>query len=210
MDRRGSMRLFLYIDKGNEVQKNKEVYLKMPRNLSANSSLQSILLKHQLALERAIRQLAQAVGNRAPEREEIAGFFQDLIDGGWDAYEEATAHESEELRKEDREILQIQGQIRKMLDGEKQVLFDRYEDLLNCRMTSELDQAYLTGYQTAIRFLLMGILPTNTIVLPAPSLVYRSAGIELTASCSSGDKELYHSSHSRVSSLKSDLLNNCP
>ena len=158
------MRLFLYIDKGSEVQKNKEVYLKMPRNMSANSSLQSILLKHQLALEQAILQLAQAVGNRPPEREEIAGFFQDLIDGGWDAYEEATAHESEELRKEDREILQIQGQIRKMLDGEKQVLFDRYEDLLNCRMTSELDQAYLTGYQTAIRFLLMGILPTNTML----------------------------------------------
>lgn len=164
MDRRGSMRLFLYIDKGCEVQKNKEVYLKMPRNMSANSSLQSILLKHQLALEQAILQLAQAVGNRPPEREEIASFFQDLIDGGWDAYEEATAHESEELRKEDREILQIQGQIRKMLDGEKQVLFDRYEDLLNCRMTSELDQAYLTGYQTAIRFLLMGILPTNTML----------------------------------------------
>ena len=58
----------------------------MPRNLSANSSLQSILLKHQLALEQAILQLAQAVGNRPPEREEIAGFFQDLIDGGWDAY----------------------------------------------------------------------------------------------------------------------------
>lgn len=164
MDRRGSMRLFLYIDKGCEVQKNKEVYLKMPRNLSANSSLQSILMKHQLALERAIRQLAQAVGNRPPEREEIAGFFQDLIDGGWDAYEEATAHESEELRKEDREILQIQGQIRKMLDGEKQVLFDRYEDLLNCRMTSELDQAYLVGYQTAIRLLLMGILPADTLL----------------------------------------------
>ena len=28
------------------------------------------------------------------------------------------------------------------------------EDCLNCRMTSELDQAYLVGYQTAIRLLL--------------------------------------------------------
>ena len=46
--------------------------------------------------------------------------------------------------------------------------------------------------------------------VPAPSSVYSSAGIELTASCSSGDKELYHSSHSRVSSVKSDLLNDCP
>ena len=56
-------------------------------------------------------------------------FFQELIDGGWDAYEEATAHESEELRKEDREILQLQEQIRQMLDREGQRQFDRYEDL---------------------------------------------------------------------------------
>ena len=150
--------------KSNEGKKDKQWYLHMSRYRRGKSSLQSSLMKHQLGLEREIRRLAQAVGNRPPEREEIADFFQDLIDGGWDAYEEATAHESEELRKEDREILQIQGQIRKMLDGEKQVLFDRYEDLLNCRMTSELDQAYLTGYQTAIRFLLMGILPTNTML----------------------------------------------
>ena len=46
--------------------------------------------------------------------------------------------------------------------------------------------------------------------VPTSSRVYRSAGIELTASCSSCDKELYHSSHSRVSSVKSDLLNDCP
>ena len=46
--------------------------------------------------------------------------------------------------------------------------------------------------------------------VPTSSLVYRSAGIELTASCSSCDKELYHSSHSRVSSVKSDLWNSCP
>ena len=91
-------------------------------------------------------------------------FFQELIDGGWDAYEEATAHESEELRKEDREILQLQEQIRQLLDSEGQRQFDRYEDCLNCRMTSELDQAYLVGYQTAIRLLLMGILPADTLL----------------------------------------------
>lgn len=80
------------------------------------------------------------------------------------AYEEATAHESEELRKEDRETLQLQEQIRQMLDREGQRQFDRYEDWLNCRMTSELDQAYLVGYQTAIRLLLMGILPADTLL----------------------------------------------
>ena len=51
-----------------------------------------------------------------------------------------------------------------MLDREGQRQFDRYEDWLNCRMTSELDQAYLVGYQTAIRLLLMGILPADTLL----------------------------------------------
>ena len=41
--------------------------------------------------------------------------------------------------------------------------------------------------------------------VPTPSSVYSSAGIELTASCFSGGIELYHSSHSRVSSDKSDF-----
>ena len=90
----------------------------MRKDLNAGSSLRAIMQQHHLALEQAISQLAQAVGNHPPERAEIARFFQELIDGGWDAYEEATAHESEELRKEDREILQLQEQIRQLLDSE--------------------------------------------------------------------------------------------
>ena len=136
----------------------------MPKKHQTNGALRSVVKKYQKSLAQAIGQLAQAVGNHPPEQVEIACFFQALIDGDWDAYEEATVHNSEELRKQDREILQVQEQIRQILNGENQVLFDQYEDLLNCRMTSELDQAYLTGYQTAIRFLLMGILPTNTML----------------------------------------------
>ena len=133
----------------------------MRKDLNAGSSLRAVMQQHHLALEQAIR---QELDIPPPERAEIALFFQELIDGGWDAYEEATAHESEELRKEDREIIQLQEQIRQLLDSEGQRQFDRYEDCLNCRMTSELDQAYLVGYQTAIRLLLMGILPADTLL----------------------------------------------
>ena len=126
--------------------------------------MRSVIKKYQKSLAQVIGQLAQAVGNYPPEQVDIACFFQELIDGDWDAYEEATAHNSEELRKQDREILQMQEQIRQTLNEENQGLFDRYEDLLNCRMTSELDQAYLVGYQTAIRLLLMGILPADTLL----------------------------------------------
>lgn len=136
----------------------------MQKNHQTNGALRSVIKKYQKSLAQVIGQLAQAVGNYPPEQVDIACFFQELIDGDWDAYEEATAHNSEELRKQDREILQMQEQIRQTLNEENQGLFDRYEDLLNCRMTSELDQAYLVGYQTAIRLLLMGILPADTLL----------------------------------------------
>lgn len=136
----------------------------MQKNHQTNGALRSVIKKYQKSLAQVIGQLAQAVGNYPPEQVDIACFFQELIDGDWDAYEEATAHNSEELRKQDREILQMQEQIRQTLNEENQVLFDRYEDLLNCRMTLELDQAYLVGYQTAIRLLLMGILPADTLL----------------------------------------------
>ena len=118
----------------------------MQRNPHTNDSLRSIVKKHQLSLEQAICRLAQAVGNQPPEREDISAFFQALISGNWDAYEEATAHESAELRKQDREILQLQEKLREQLDEDGQDLFVRYEAMLNSRMTSELDHAYLVGY----------------------------------------------------------------
>ena len=137
----------------------------MQRKPHTNDSLRSIVKKHQLSLEQAICRLAQAVGNQPLEREDISAFFQALISGEWDAYEEATAHESdEELRKQDREILQLQEKLRNLLSEDSQDLFVRYEAMLNSRMTSELDHAYLVGYQTAIRFLLMGILPTEAVL----------------------------------------------
>ena len=47
----------------------------MRKDLNAGSSLRAIMQQHHLALEQAIRQLAQAVGNHPPERAEIALFF---------------------------------------------------------------------------------------------------------------------------------------
>lgn len=164
MDQTGIYALVFIYSHKKQHEKSKEVHYTMQKNHQTNGALRSVIKKYQKSLAQVIGQLAQAVGNYPPEQVDIACFFQELIDGDWDAYEEATAHNSEELRKQDREILQMQEQIRQTLNEENQVLFDRYEDLLNCRMTSELDQAYLVGYQTAIRLLLMGILPADTLL----------------------------------------------
>ena len=86
------------------------------------------------------------------------------MDGYWDAFEEATSHDSDDLREIDRQILQLQEEISRALGPEHQDVLSQYECLANSRMTKELDHAFLIGYQTAIRLLLMGVLPLPALV----------------------------------------------
>ena len=100
----------------------------MQKNHQTNGALRSVIKKYQKSLAQVIGQLAQAVGNYPPEQVDIACFFQELIDGDWDAYEEATAHNSEELRKQDREILQMQEYVEKLdrsQNEEENTLWDK-------------------------------------------------------------------------------------
>lgn len=68
------------------------------------------------------------------------------------------------LREIDRQILQLQEEISRALGPEHQDVLSQYECLANSRMTKELDHAFLIGYQTAIRLLLMGVLPLPALV----------------------------------------------
>lgn len=111
------------------------------------------------ALKMAITQVAEAVGNPAPSQEEVVAFFHSFIDGDWNPFEEATAHTTAEARKLDADIVALDQQICQLLGEQYLPTFDHYEALMNRRLTAEFDHAYLVGYQTAIRFLLMGILP---------------------------------------------------
>ena len=127
----------------------------MLKMLNAHNAMRTVLENRRITLELALRQLAQTVGGQAPDQEEIAAFFHDFMDGYWDAFEEATSHDSDDLREIDRQILQLQ---------EHQDVLSQYECLANSRMTKELDHAFLIGYQTAIRLLLMGVLPLPALV----------------------------------------------
>ena len=51
----------------------------MRKDLNAGGSLRAVMQQHHLALEQAIRQLAQAVGNHPPERAEIARFSRNSL-----------------------------------------------------------------------------------------------------------------------------------
>ena len=133
--------------------------LKMP---NAHNAMRAVLENRRITLELALRQLAQTVGGQAPDQEEIAAFFHDFMDGYWDAFAEATAHNTTKLKQADVQSQELQKQILQQLDPAHRELFGEYEALLYSRTTTEVEQAFLVGYQTAIRFLLMGILPLQT------------------------------------------------
>ena len=51
----------------------------MRKDLNAGGSLRAVMQQYHLALEQAICQLAQAVGNHPPERAEIARFSRNSL-----------------------------------------------------------------------------------------------------------------------------------
>lgn len=134
----------------------------MLKMLNAHNAMRTVLENRRITLELALRQLAQTVGGQAPDQEEIVAFFHDFMDGYWDAFAEATAHNTTKLKQADVQSQELQKQILQQLDPAHRELFGEYEALLYSRTTTEVEQAFLVGYQTAIRFLLMGILPLQT------------------------------------------------
>lgn len=136
----------------------------MRMNPSVHDAMKTFISSRRSALVQAIEQLARAGGTSSPSKQEMAGFFQDFMGGSWDAFEEATAPNSGELKEITNQILQLQKQIRDLLGEEHQGIFIQYEDLVNRRATGELDHAFLAGYQTALRLLLMGLLPVPDLM----------------------------------------------
>ena len=129
--------------------------------------LKKIMGRRQKSLETAIGKVAEAVGLPTPGEAEVAAFFHDLIDGAWDAYEEATAHTAAEMKVLDHEILKLESEIFHVLGEENRDLLNQYSSLINQRTTSELEHSYLVGYQTGIRLLLMGSLPLKSFTTGA-------------------------------------------
>ena len=134
-------------------------------------------------LEQAIRQLAIAFGNSDLNEEAIRLFFEDLMDNSWDAFEEATSSQSSHLKNLRKQILDLEQRIIRLLGDCHRPLMDQYANLVNNRDCYELEQAFLVGYQCAIRFLLLGILPASSLLQgyrareaagdPATSQTYR-------------------------------------
>ena len=60
----------------------------MQRKENVNDTLKAVLQKHWTMLIQAVRQLAQAVGNRPPESVEVSAFFHVFLFGYCDVFRE--------------------------------------------------------------------------------------------------------------------------
>ena len=136
----------------------------MQKKQSPQEVCKAILTNRRPELEQAIRQLAAAAGNRELNEEEISLFFQEVMDNCWDAFEEATCNKSPELQELNKRILEMESRILKLIGKENGKLMDRYAALVNSRDQHELEEAFLVGYQCAIRFVLMGIMPVPVLM----------------------------------------------
>lgn len=139
----------------------------MEKQLDYIEELRKIMGRRQKSLETALDRMAEAIGIPAPSEAEVTAFFRDLIDGDWDAFDEATSYKTEEMRVLDDEILKRESEILDTLGRENLGLFNKYISVVNSRTTAELEYAYLAGYQTGIRLLLMGILPLKSFTSDA-------------------------------------------
>lgn len=136
----------------------------MCKDHSVHEVCKSILANRRTELEQAIRQLAVAAGNKDLDEEAVRLFFQEVLDNSWDAFEEATCNKSHALRELNKQVLDLESRIVKLIGEENQGLMDQYATMVNCRDRHELEEAYLTGYQCALRFVLMGIMPASALM----------------------------------------------
>lgn len=93
-------------------------------------------------------------------------FFRDLMSGDWDIYQELSTPKSARYRKKQEEARTLANQLQTILGAEHRNLLDRYQAALLAEETEELEHAFLTGYQTAIKLILLGVTPQNTLLQP--------------------------------------------
>lgn len=121
------------------------------------------IVQHETELEDSLKQLAFALSNNI-QFNSISEFFHAFICGFWDPFEEACAVEDRRNGRLHQELIELEQQLRDVLEPESYQQFCRYGDLIAQRNSVSLENAFLVGFQCAIRFLLLGIVPAAQIM----------------------------------------------
>ena len=120
-------------------------------------------------LAQALEQIAQVLPAELERSTSgVPAFFHDFMDGFWTPFEEACAPDTEYLRQANQTVLALEKELKQSVDPAHYPLLDKFCDAVNNRGTGELEHAFLVGYQSAIRLMLMGVLPLNTLIQEEP------------------------------------------
>ena len=119
--------------------------------------------QHEKELEEVLRQMAAAL-TRDTQFSSISEFFSAFMRGFWEPFPEICQVETQRHKQIREELVGLEQQIRAAIDPDTYQQFCRYGDLLSQRNSDSLEDAFLVGFQCAIRFLLLGIVPASKII----------------------------------------------
>lgn len=119
--------------------------------------------QHIQVLAHALQGIADSIG-MAPAFVDAPQFFYDYMYGDWHPYMEASDPATEELKAHNQNILHLVNYLESLLPKEAHRKVEEYIDAVNNRYTAELDYAYMVGFQTAFRMLLLGIMDPEVLM----------------------------------------------
>lgn len=113
-------------------------------------------IKHQKELIEALQQLANALGEDKAYCHS-KDFFQDFLNGFWEPFDEISDVGNRKQDKLNAELQSYKKLIETKIGLEENDLLGHYIDLLGARNGEALSYAFLVGYQSAFRFLMLGL-----------------------------------------------------
>lgn len=90
--------------------------------------------------------------------EEVSVFFRDMMNGDWDVFQELSTPTLESYQSKCGKARERSRQLWDRLSKEQRTLLEQYQDALSAEQVGALEQAFLVGYQTAIKLVLLGVM----------------------------------------------------
>lgn len=119
--------------------------------------------QHIRVLTHALQGIAGSIG-MAPAFVDAPQFFYNYMYGDWHPYMEASEPATEDLKARNQNVLHLVNFLESLLPKEAHRKVEEYIDVVNNRYTAELDYAYMVGFQTAFRMMLLGITDPELIM----------------------------------------------